>query len=229
MPIQDILGGMTNASASRNAILQRLGIDPNRAAGYGGNTQFDTQMAELYNQGLKGSSDLDTEEGNLNRNYQQNYAQAAIDRDKALKQIIAGYANRGMYYSGANVEDQDTANQDFTRYTGNLGAERDAGLSNVGRNRINLESGLTQGKQALEGGYGADVGAFLQQQAVDLWNSVMQQNQQNAMMQAINRPAPAPAPVRAPAPVAPRVAAPVAPAPIKTGTLKGIGYGTGAR
>jgi hypothetical protein len=202
MPLATALASLKNPAASRTAILQRLGIDPNRAAGYGGNTQFDQQMSDLYRQGLKTSTDLDVEEGNVNRGYQRNFAQAAIDRDKALQAIKNSYAMRGMSYSGMNVDEQNENMNNYTRYTGDLGADRDANLNAIGRNRLNLAEGLTSGRMAAESGYGDDVGAFLQQQAIDLWNSTVAANQQQQMMQSLAAPAPRAAPTANYSPVA---------------------------
>jgi len=225
MAVQDVLASLQNPVASRNAILQRLNIDPNRAAGYGGNMGYDQKLADLYREGLQSSANLDTQEGNLGRQYEQSLTQAAIDRDKALKAIAGSYAQRGMTFSGANVDDVSAEQGNYDRYIANLGADRTAGLNSIGQQRLGLEQGLAAGKQAADEGFGGDVSAFLQQQAVDLWNSVMQQNQTNALLAAASRP---PTVVRAPAPVAPKPVAPptvLAPRPTSSGTLKGQGYG----
>jgi len=246
MALQDVLAGFTNPASQRSAILQRLGIDSNRAAGFGGNTQFDQSMSDLYRQGLQSSAQYDTEEGNLNRTYEQNFAQSAIDRDRALEALKGSFAQRGQSFSGAHVDEVGRTNADFDRYIANLGANRDSGIQGIGRNRLNLEQGLTSGRMAAESGYGTDLQAFLHQQAIDLWNSVMQQN---AMQQpqgggggySAPRPAPsrssptsAPARSSAPAPYnpmpapAPAPAIPMRPAPTSIPpkpVLKGQGYG----
>jgi hypothetical protein len=228
MALQDVLGGLQNPAASRNAILQRLGIDPNRAAGYGGNTQFDQRMADLYRQGLESAASYDTQEGDLNRGYSQDVAKNAVDKQRALELVKGNMAQRGLTFSGINEGEQNRTGSEYDNMLANLTANRDAGLTGIGRGRENLEYGIRAGQQAAEEGYGADLGAFLQQQAIDLWNSVVQQNQQNAMIQAMNRPAPAPAPAR---PAAPRPAAP-APAPVtplRPPALKGQGYSSTGR
>lgn len=206
--LQNILAGFKNPGASRTAILQRMNIDPNRAAGYGGNTGYDEKLANLYREGLRTAAELDTQEGNLNRGYQQNLAQAAIDRDKALKAIQGSYAQRGMTFSGANVDEVAENQGNYDRYVANIGADRTAGLGDIGRNRLNLQQGLLAGKQAADTGYGADLSAFLQQQAQDLWNSVVAQNNAQAMLAAASRPA---APTRAAAPRQPMT--PLSPRP----------------
>jgi len=225
MALQDVLAGFSNPAASRAAILQKLNIDPQRAAGYGGNTQFDNALSQLYTQGLQTSANLDTQEGDLNRGYEKNVAQSAIDRDRALQTIKGNFAQRGMTFSGAQVDELGRANSDFDRYLANLGSEKEAGLGSIGRNRLNLEQGLSTGRMAAEEGYGSDLSAYLQQQAIDLWNSVMQQNQQNALMQAMNRPQQvvqqvsqraAPSPRPAPRPAAPAPAPAPYRAPVNT-------------
>lgn len=219
MALQDTLASLQNPAASRNAILQKLGIDPNRAAGFGGNTQFDNQMAQLYQQGLQSAAGYDTQEGDLNRNYSQDMAKNAADKARALELVKGSMAGRGLTYSGINEGEQNRVGTDYDNLLSNLTANRDAGLGGIARGRTNLDYGLGAGRDAAESGYGSDLGSFLQQQAIDLWNSVTQQNQQNALLAAVNRP---PTVVQAPRPAAP--AAPVAPLRPAAPTLKGQGY-----
>jgi len=225
MALQDILQGFGNPAAQRAAILQRLNIDPNRASGYGGNTQFDQAMNDLYRQGLQSSTQLDTQEGDLNRGYEKNLAQAAVDRDKALQAIKGNFAQRGMSFSGAQVDELGSANSDFDRYLANLASDKQAGIGSIGRNRLNLEEGLTRGRMSAEEGYGNDLSGFLQQQAIDLWNTNYNQAlQQQAAQQ--QRPAPAaprsssPRPAPSYAPAAQYAPTP-APRPAHTSTYTG--------
>lgn len=251
--LADLLGGLGNPASMRSAILQRLGIDANKVAGLGSNVGFDQAINDLYRQGAETGTSLDTQEGNVNRGYQQSIAQEAIDRDRALQSIKGNFANRGMTFSGAMVDENARATSDFDRYLANLGADKDAAIGDIGTRRTNLLEGLTRGRMQAEEGYGSDVAGFLQQQAIDLWNTnyaqaVAQQAAQqgggggggyrapaapakSTNYSSIARPAPAPAakPVSY-SPyngsyVKPDVVVNKSPVPVKK--LKGQGYGSG--
>lgn len=204
MALQDVINSLQNPAASRSAILQRLGIDATRAAGYGGNTQFDQGMSDLYRQGLQSASSLDTQEGDTSRNYQQSLAQAAIDRDRALELVKGRMASQGLTYSGINTDEINRTTSDWDRYNTNLGNDYTSRIGQIGTGRLNLEQGLQSGRGALESGYGTDLSNFLQQQALAMFASVVEQNRQNEMMAALNRPQPAPVYAAPKPPAAPR-------------------------
>lgn len=169
MAVQDVLAGLRNPAAARQAILSRLKIDPSKVKGFN-NAGFDQEINDLYRQGADTATGLDSAEGNYNRTYQQNLAQAAVDRDRSLKAIRENFASRGMSFSGAQVDELGRAGEDYNRYVGNLGSDRSANLLDIGKRRTNLIEALTRGRQGIEQGYGEGVGDFLHEQAVALWN-----------------------------------------------------------
>jgi len=228
--LADLLGGLGNPASMRSAILQRLGIDANRVAGLGSNTGFDNSINDLYRQGAETGTALDTQEGNVNRGYQQSVAQQAIDRDRALQAIKGNFANRGMTFSGAMVDETGRANSDFDRYLSNLGADKDSAIGDIGQRRTNLLEGLTRGRMSAEEGYGNDIAGFLQQQAIDLWNTNYQIGQQQLQQQqaaqggggGYSAPRPsAPAPSRGYAPASKYVAPAPKPTPAHTSMYTG--------
>jgi hypothetical protein len=222
--LADLLGGLGNPAAMRSAILQRLGIDANRVSGLGSNVGFDNSINDLYRQGAETGTALDTQEGNVNRGYQQSIAQQAIDRDRALQAIKGNFANRGMTFSGAMIDENARANSDYDRYVSNLGADRDSALGDIGQRRTNLLEGLSRGRMSAEEGYGGDIAGFLQQQAIDLWNTnyqqALQQQAQGGGGYSAPRPS-APAPSRGYAPASKYVAPAPKPAPVHTSMYTG--------
>lgn len=210
--IQEALAGLQNPASMRQAILQRLNINPgqygaNQIGGLGANTDFDKTINDLYRQGAETSGSLDIQEGDTNTNYQKGLAQAAIDRDKALDSIRNNFAARGMSFSSANADELQRANSSWDTYVGNLGQNRDSALADIGNRRNSLLEGLTRGRQTAEEGFGGDISSFLQEQAVAAWNAALQAEQQRQMLAALNRP-PQVIVQRAPAAPAARPAAP---------------------
>lgn len=191
--IQEALAGLRNPAAMRQAILQRLNINPgqhgaNQVGGLGSNADFDREINDLYRQGAETSANLDLQSGQINTNYQRALAQAAMDRDRTLQQIRNGFANRGMSFSGAQVDELARVGSDYDRYVSDIGADRTTNLGDVSRRRLSLIEGLGRGRQTAEQGFGASISEFLQQQAVNAWNSALQANALRSQQAAASRP-----------------------------------------
>jgi len=191
--VQEALAGLQNPANMRQAILQRLNLNPtqlgvNQIGGIGSNSEFDRSIDDLYRQGAETSGSLDRSEGDVNTNYDRSMAQEVIDRDKALNSIRNNFANRGMSFSSSHADELGRANGDFDRYVNQLGADRATNLTDIGGRRNSLIEGLGRGRQTAEQGYGEGISSFLQEQAVAAWNAAIQQNQQKALLAAQAKP-----------------------------------------
>jgi hypothetical protein len=193
--IQEALAALQNPANMRQAVLSRLNINPgqygaNQVGGLGSNSDFDQQINDLYRQGAETTAGLDRSEGDTNTNYQRSLAQAAIDRDKALGSIRNNFATRGMSFSSANADELARANGEFDRYVGNLGEDRTTNLGDIANRRNSLIEGLGRGRQQAEEGFGSSISGFLNDQAMQAWNSALQAQQQRDLAAAM-RPPPA--------------------------------------
>ena len=235
--VKSALGGIANPVALRQAILNRLKIDPQNLTGFQGSANFDQNINDLYRSGLERSTSLNTQEGDLNRNFQQQKLQAVMDRDKALKSVAEGFAGRGMTFSTGNINAVNDVGQNYTRQIANYGQNLSGNLNSIRDQRQNLLDELAKGQMIAEQGYGTQMQDFIKQQAVASWTAEteaqqqrLQQEQQAQMIAALQANAaaraaprtvyrPAPAPVQTPDPnlAPPPVASPYmgAPAPYR--------------
>jgi hypothetical protein len=162
--VQSALGG-ANPLAMRQAILNRLKIAPGKLAGNTAAPGFDQTINNLYRTAAQNASILNANEGNISAQYDRSNAQARLDNERALQSIKEAFANRGMSFSGANVEEQGKANTAYNTVLQNLQNTRDLGLTGIGRQRMSLIEGLQRGRMSAEQGYGDTISKWLTDQA----------------------------------------------------------------
>lgn len=211
-----------NPNDLRNAILARLGLTPDKAAGFAGNTAFDDQINNYYRAAAGGMSGLDLNEQRLGTDYETQLAEMMLQRDRARRTMEDMFADRGMLSSSNFTDELSRFETDYGNRLQGLTQNRTRGLEDINRGRNEILEEFNRNRQTTEGEYAQQLQDYLLAQVRPPVAAPA------APMAAPRMAAPAPRPtvrsvspvraqaapqVRAPAPAAPRVVAPTVPRP----------------
>jgi hypothetical protein len=130
-------------ASKRQSLLSQLGQDPNSLAGFD-----DTYLQEtnnLYQQLAESLGGLDTQEADLNTDYEKGYKNTLAQQLREREALQSKLAFRGMNRSSAAVDEESKFNQQYQDIFDQMATAKSRGISDIGAQRSNANAAYTTG------------------------------------------------------------------------------------
>src|SRR5215471_15740455 len=155
----------TAPNALRSAIIARLGIDPKKLVGFGGDMTFDNAVTDLYRQATGQYAALDINQNRVGQDYENYLAQLNQAKSQDENRLNNDLADRGLSFSGAAIIRRAQAASDYANKLQSLNTNKLRGYEDIATSRNNVLNSLLSGRSAQEAGYTSQLQDFLQKQA----------------------------------------------------------------